>query len=90
MNNALRKFQIYLGIGGSVISLAGLGYNLWKSISKKDVNPNQVYSVEDLAKILEISQEEVLKLINNGRITAQEIGGKYKILGNNILSFLHS
>ncbi len=88
MNNFWKKFEKTLGIAGSIISVAGLGYNLWKTFSRKDLIPNQIYSVAEAAKIFGISQEETMQLIYNGKLSAQQIGGKYKILGSSIASFL--
>jgi len=90
MNKFWRKFERSIGIAGSAISLAGLGYSLWRSLSKKDLIPNQVYSVSDVAKILDISQEETIKLVQEGKITARQVGGRYKILGSSVASFLEA
>ena len=88
MGKFLGKFEKTLGIAGSIISLAGLGYNFWKSFSKIELNPKQIYSLPELSKILGISQEEAAKLIYENKIPSQQVGGKYKILGSSILSFL--
>lgn len=84
----LKKFEKYIGVAGSTLSLLGLGYNLWKSFSRKDLNPHKVYSVSEVSNILGIVQEETMNLIYAGKLSAQQIGGKYRILGSNIEIFL--
>ena len=86
MSSFWKKFEKTIGIAGNVMSMACLIYNFCKSTSKIDLKPNDVYSVTEVAKILGISQEETMKLIYDGKLTAQQMGGKYKIRGSNIVS----
>ena len=50
-----------------------------------EINPNEVYTTTETQNILKISNSTIKRLLKNGLIKANKIGGQYRILGKEIL-----
>lgn len=53
-----------------------------------NLNENEVYTVEEVQKILKISPSTTTRLIKQGLIRAAKIGKQYRILGKELLRLL--
>lgn len=51
----------------------------------KEIKPNQVYTTEEAQEYLRVSNSTIKRLLKNGMIHANKVGGRYKILGNELL-----
>ena len=51
----------------------------------KNIEPNKVYSTEEAQDYLKVSNSTIKRLLKNGIIKANKVGGRYKILGNELL-----
>jgi len=51
----------------------------------KEIKPNQVYTTEEAQEYLRVSNSTIKRLFKNGIIHANKVGGRYKILGNELL-----
>lgn len=47
-----------------------------------------LYSVEKVAKLLEIHKKTVLRYIKEGKLKANKVGGRWRIHGNDLTSFV--
>ena len=50
-----------------------------------EINPNEVYTTEEAQGLLKISNSTIKRLIKNGILRANKVGGTYRILGKEIL-----
>lgn len=50
-----------------------------------EVQPNEVYTSEEAQEILKISHSTIKRLIKKGLIKANKVGGRYRILGKDLL-----
>ncbi|MBI5077330.1 helix-turn-helix domain-containing protein [Candidatus Falkowbacteria bacterium] len=50
-----------------------------------EIQPNEVYTAEEAQEILKISKSTMKRLVKNGLIKANKIGGRYRILGKDLL-----
>ena len=51
----------------------------------KEIKPNQVYTTEEAQEYLKVSNSTIKRFLKNGIIHANKVGGRYKILGNELL-----
>jgi len=51
----------------------------------KEIKPNQVYTTEEAQEYLKVSNSTIKRLFKKGVIHANKVGGRYKILGNELL-----
>jgi len=51
----------------------------------EEINPNKVYTTEEAQDYLKVSNSTIKRLLKNGIIQANKVGGRYKILGNELL-----
>lgn len=49
------------------------------------INPYEVYTTTETQKILKISESTIKRLLKNGILRANKVGGQYRILGKEIL-----
>ena len=50
-----------------------------------EINPNEVYTTEEAQDFLKVSNSTIKRLIKNGIIKAYKVGGRYRILGKDVL-----
>ncbi|MDO8667853.1 MAG: helix-turn-helix domain-containing protein [bacterium] len=50
-----------------------------------EIKPNIVYTTAETQKLLKISNSTIKRLLKNGLIKANKVGGQYRILGKEIL-----
>jgi len=50
-----------------------------------EINPNEVYTTKETEKLLKTSNSTMKRLLKKGVIKANKVGGRYKILGSEIL-----
>ena len=50
-----------------------------------EIKPNQVYTTEETRNFLKISESTLKRFLKKGIIKAYKIGGRYRILGSEIL-----
>jgi excisionase family DNA binding protein len=50
-----------------------------------EINPNEVYTTKETEKLLKTSNSTMKRLLKKGIIKANKVGGRYKILGSEIL-----
>ncbi len=51
----------------------------------EEIKPNAIYTTEETEKALRISNSTLKRLLKKGLIRANKIGGRYRILGREIL-----
>ena len=51
----------------------------------KDIKPNQIYTTEEAQEYLRVSNSTIKRLLKNGILKANKVGGRYKILGSELL-----
>ena len=49
------------------------------------INPREVYKTSEAQKLLKISDSTMKRLLKNGLIKANKVGGQYRILGKELL-----
>jgi len=49
------------------------------------IDPNEIYTTQETQDILKISNSTVKRLLKNGLLRANKVGGQYRILGKEIL-----
>ena len=50
-----------------------------------EINPNEVYTTSEIKSLLKISESTVKRLLKNGLIRANKVGGQYRITGKELL-----
>lgn len=51
----------------------------------QEIHPNAVYTTAETQTILKISDSTVKRMLKNGLIRANKVGGQYRILGKELL-----
>ena len=51
----------------------------------EDINPNEVYTTKETRDFLKVSESTLKRYLKKGIIRAHKIGGRYRILGSEIL-----
>lgn len=51
----------------------------------KEINLHEVYTTTEAQKLLKISESTMKRLLKNGLIRANKVGGQYRILGKELL-----
>lgn len=51
----------------------------------EEIKPNKVYSTEEAQEYLKVSNSTIKRFLKKGIIQANKVGGRYKILGNELL-----
>ena len=49
------------------------------------IEPNKIYNTEEAQDYLRVSNSTIKRLLKKGIINANKVGGRYKILGNELL-----
>lgn len=52
---------------------------------EKEIKPNEVYTTEEARDYLKISNSTIKRLLKKGIIRANKVGGRYRILGKELL-----
>lgn len=53
-----------------------------------EIKPNEVYTTEETQALLKVSNSTLKRLIKNGLLRANKIGGQYRIMGHELLRML--
>lgn len=53
-----------------------------------EIQPHSVYTTKEAQELLKISSSTIKRLLKNGLIHANKVGGQYRILGKEILRLL--
>lgn len=53
-----------------------------------EIEPNRVYSFDEVLKLLQLSPVTLRKLVRNGTIPATRLGKKYRFLGSELINCL--
>lgn len=51
----------------------------------EEIKPNKIYTTEEAQDYLRVSNSTIKRFLKNGIIQANKVGGRYKILGNELL-----
>ena len=51
----------------------------------KGIEPDQVYTTEESRDFLRVSERTIKRFLKNGIIRANKVGGRYRILGRELL-----
>lgn len=54
----------------------------------EEIKPNAVYTTKETMDLLKISESTVKRMLKNGLIRANKVGGQYRILGKELLRLL--
>lgn len=54
----------------------------------KEIKPNEVYTTKEARDFLKISESTVKRFLKKGIIQANKVGGRYKILGRELLGLV--
>ena len=49
------------------------------------INPYEVYTTSEAQRFLKISESTIKRLLKNGLLRANKVGGQYRILGKELL-----
>ncbi|MDD5552126.1 MAG: helix-turn-helix domain-containing protein [Candidatus Pacebacteria bacterium] len=52
------------------------------------INPNQVYTTKEAQDFLKVSKSTIKRYLKQGIIRAKKVGGRYKILGKELLGLV--
>jgi len=52
---------------------------------EKEIKPNQVYTTKEAQDFLKVSNRTIKRFLKKGIIQANKVGGRYKILGRELL-----
>lgn len=55
---------------------------------EQEIKPNSIYTTNETQKLLKISNSTIKRLLKNGLLKANKVGGQYRILGKEILSLV--
>lgn len=50
-----------------------------------EISPNEVYTTGEAEELLKVSNSTMKRLLKNGLIRANKVGGQYRILGHELL-----
>ena len=53
-----------------------------------DIQPDEVYTTEEARDFLKVSESTIKRMLKNGIIRANKVGGRYRILGKEILHLI--
>lgn len=51
----------------------------------EEIKPNKVYTTEETQEYLKVSNSTIKRLLKKGILNANKVGGRYRILGREIL-----
>ena len=54
----------------------------------EEIKPNKIYTTKETRDFLKISKSTIKRWLKKGIIRANKIGGRYKILGSEILTLI--
>jgi excisionase family DNA binding protein len=54
----------------------------------KEIKPNAVYTTAEARSLLKISDSTIKRMLKNGLIRANKVGGQYRILGKEMLRLI--
>lgn len=54
-------------------------------MSNQEIKPNAVYTTNETQELLKVSNSTIKRMLKNGLIRANKVGGQYRILGKEIL-----
>lgn len=54
----------------------------------KEIRPNEVYTTEETRNFLKISESTIKRYLKKGIIRANKVGGRYRILGKELLKLV--
>ncbi len=52
---------------------------------EQEIKPNSIYTTNEAQKLLKISNSTIKRMLKNGLLKANKVGGQYRILGKEIL-----
>ena len=52
---------------------------------EQEIKPNSIYTTNETQKLLKISNSTIKRMLKNGLLKANKVGGQYRILGKEIL-----
>ena len=55
-----------------------------------DIEPNRVYTFDEVLKVLKLSPVTLRKLVRNGDVPASKLGKQYRFLGSELLRTLEN
>ena len=53
-----------------------------------EINPSEIYTTDETRHLLRISSSTIKRLLKRGMLRANKVGGRYRILGKEILRIL--
>lgn len=54
-------------------------------MSSPEIQPNSVYTTQEAQLLLKVSSSTIKRLLKQGMIRANKVGGQYRILGKELL-----
>jgi excisionase family DNA binding protein len=54
----------------------------------REIEPNQIYTTEEVQEYLRVSNSTIKRLLKKGILNANKVGGRYKILGSEIIKLV--
>lgn len=51
----------------------------------KEIKPNEIYTTKEAQTFLKVSNSTIKRFLKKGIIHANKVGGRYKILGNELV-----
>jgi len=50
-----------------------------------EINPNEIYTTNEARSLLKISNSTIKRLLKNGMLRANKVGGQYRVMGKELL-----
>lgn len=72
----------------AVFSALVLGVEVARLFGTQEIHGARIYDTEEASKALDISREEVIRLIKSQKIQARKLNGQYRIPGKSLLDYL--
>ncbi len=54
----------------------------------EEIKPNVVYTTTETMSLLKVSESTIKRMLKNGLLRANKVGGQYRILGKEILRLI--
>ncbi|OQX56659.1 MAG: hypothetical protein B5M53_00325 [Candidatus Cloacimonas sp. 4484_209] len=58
------------------------------AISLKKIDPNKLYTIDEISNFLDLSSQTIRKYLRDKRIAGKKIGRRWHILGKDIINFV--
>lgn len=72
----------------AALSTLVLGLEVFRLFGTQEIHGARIYDTQEASKALNITREEVIRLIKSKKIQARKLNGQYRIPGKSLLDYL--